>query len=939
MLWGCQTSITQEQSTFFIDYEKYTLDNGLQVILHLDQSDPIVAIAITYHVGSSHEHPEKTGFAHLFEHLMFLDSENLGPGGIDRLSDKAGGSMNGSTNRDRTNYYQVVPRDALEKVLWAESDRMGYFINTVTQEAVDKEKQVVKNEKRQSVDNRPGGHIYSVIDSNIYPPNHPYHWQTIGSLKDLDSATIEDVRDFYQSWYGPNNATLVVAGDFDPNETKRWIRKYFDEIQPIVSLPERVIPPVILDQNKELFHEDKLASVPTLTMSWPTVQKYHEDSYPLEVLAMLIAEGKGSLLHSHIVSKDKLAPSVDAFNDSTELAGKFNIWVSAFAGIDLNHIRESINVALKRFELDWFTEKDLERVKAIHETEFYDGYNSISSILGKTFALAEYNIFAGSPSYLSEDIERILAVTSDDVKRVYERYIQNQPFVSTSFVPEGETDLAMIGSLRAEVLEEPIVTNLEENLVTKSPTRISKTVSSFDRSIEPPFGTPPQLTTPKIWIETLPNGIKIYGIQHSEVPMIHFTVRLNGGLLLDEPTKVGVANMVAEMMMEGTIGKTAEQLENAINSLGSSIQVTANRENLTLSGRTLKRNYQQTIALVREILLEPRWDQSNFDQAKQRIKNRLYQESTDPNAIASNVFNQLIYGPNEILGANVVGTLESIQAITIEDVKSYHQRNVSASVCSIHIVGDVSPRLAVESLSELAQDWNSRNVNIPNYHIPDQSINGQIFFVDVPRASQSVIRVGAMGLSETNPDFFPATIMNLRLGGTFLSHLNQVLREQKGYSYGASSRFSGSNNPGPFIIATRVRSNVTAESVNLINRILAEYGSKFTERDLEATQNYMIRSNVRGFETLRSKIRMLEKISALGFPFNYVIQREREVREMTLNRIKELAAEYLDPQKMVFLVVGDARTQLDRFTELGLEPPTLIDRNAQPINRLNGPLP
>ena len=219
--------------------------------------------------------------------------------------------------------------------------------------------------------------------------------------------------------------------------------------------------------------------------------------------------------------------------------------------------------------------------------------------------------------------------------------------------------------------------------------------------------------------------------------MIHFTVRLNGGLLLDEPTKVGVANMVAEMMMEGTIGKTAEQLENAINSLGSSIQVTANRENLTLSGRTLRKNYQQTIALVREILLEPRWNQSNFDQAKQRIKTRLYQQSTDPSAIASNVFNQLIYGPNEILGANVLGTLESIQAITIEDVKSYHQRNVSASVCSIHIVGDVSPRLAVESLSELAQDWNSRNVNIPNYHIPDQSINGQIFFVDVPRASQS----------------------------------------------------------------------------------------------------------------------------------------------------------------------------------------------------------
>ena len=923
---ACQPAEPSDPAVFAVDYEKYTLENGLDVVLHVDRSDPIVAVAVTYHVGSARERPGKTGFAHLFEHLLFLDSEHLGPGGIDVLTDKVGGTMNGSTNRDRTNYYQVVPRDALEKVLWAESDRMGYFINTVTREVVEKETQVVKNEKRQSYDNRPGGHTYFVIDRNIYPPAHPYHWQVIGSLEDLDSATLADVREFYDIWYGPHNATLVVSGDFDPAATRSWIEQYFGEI-PAGALPPPIpeVPLVDLSETKRLFHEDKLARVPTLTMSWPTVRTYHADAYPLELMAALLAEGKMSPLYGVIVDEQRLAPSVDAYTEGGELAGKFNIWIEGFERVDLNRVDRAIRTALDRFELEGFTAADLDRVKAGRETAFYDGYRSIASVLGKALALAEYNIFAGSPGYLSEDIERVLSVTADDVVRVYDRYIRDRHFVATSFVPAGDAALALADSVRAEVAEEPIITGREAELAAPPERNVAKTPSSFDRSVEPPFGPAPSLTVPDIWTGALANGVEVYGIEHTEVPVIRFTIRLRGGLLLDDPAQVGVTHFVAQMMTEGTTGRSPEELEEAIDALGSSISVSAGRESLTVSGSTLRRHYDQTIALVEEILLEPRWDDDEFRRIRRLTINRLRRQSADPNAIAVNTFNRLLYGMDHILSNNVLGTTESVESITIEDLRDYFQRYVSPSVASIHVVGDISKDSAIASMAGLGTRWEPVEVDFPRYELPNGEGGGRIFFVDVPEASQSVIRVGAITLAETDPDFFPASVMNVRLGGVFISRLNQVLREQKGYTYGASSRFSGSDLPGPFTVGTGVRSNVTLESVELIRDILTGYSDGFTPEDLDMTQSYLIRSNARAFETSRSKIGMLEKISTLRFPLDYVVERERVVDDMTLERVRELARRFVDPARLVFLVVGDAHTQLPRLSAAGLGRPTLID--------------
>src|SRR6056297_3645989 len=430
---ACSSS---SETDFSVDYEKFTLDNGLEVIFHKDDSDPVTAVALTFHVGSARELPGRTGFAHLFEHLLFLESENLGKGGLDQMSSRIGGSgANGSTSRDRTNYFQTVPNDALEKMIWAEADKVGYFINTVTEEVVAKEKQVVKNEKRQGVDNRPYGHTNYVIDKNLYPEGHPYSWQVIGSLEDLQSATLNDVKEFYNRWYVPNNATLVIAGDFDSEQARKWVHKYFDDIprgQEVEPLEKK---PVRLDETKKLYYEDNFARLPELRLTWSGVHNYHPDSYALQILTQLLSEGKKAPLNQVLIEEKQLTSNVSMYSQNSELAGEVSLRIRAYPGVDLDEVSAALDEAFSRFEEEGFSESDLNRIKAGIETNFYNG---LSSVLGKAFQLAQYNIFAGDPGFINEDIKNTLAVTESDVMSAYEKYIKDKNFIATSFVPENQ---------------------------------------------------------------------------------------------------------------------------------------------------------------------------------------------------------------------------------------------------------------------------------------------------------------------------------------------------------------------------------------------------------------------------------------------------------------------------------------------------------------------
>lgn len=921
---GAQQPVSKNSTPGFkVEYEKFELPNGLDVVFHIDRSDPVVAVALTAHVGSAREKPGRTGFAHLFEHLLFLESENLGKGGLDKMSARIGGSgANGSTSRDRTNYFQTVPKDALEKMIWAEADKLGWFINTVTEPVLAKEKQVVKNEKRQSVDNNPYGHTFYVLNKNLYPEDHPYNWQVIGSLEDLQNATLADVKEFYNRWYVPNNVTLVVSGDFDKAQAKKWVEKYFGEIKKgpaIEPLPKK---PGIVKETVRVYHEDNFAKLPELTMAWPAVENYHPDSYALEVLAQYLSDGKKAPFYRVLVEDKKLTSDVNTYNFNSELAGAFHISVRSFAGKDLDEVMAAINEGFALFEKEGISEKDLERIKAGLETQFY---NSLSSVQGKGFQLAQYNIFAGDPGFLTKDFQNTLSVTTDDVTRVYEKYIKNKNFVATSFVPKGQLTAALEGSKKAEVVEEKIVQGAEDAVDPNITASYDRTPSSFDRSKEPPYGEAPVVKTPEVWNQKLSNGLKVYGIENKEVPLVQFEIVIDGGLLQEDISKVGVSNLMARLMTQGTKNKTPQELEEAIQQLGASINVSAGTEDVRIRVNTLERNYAATVKLVEEILLEPRWDAAEFELIKQSVISQIRQQEANPNALATNQYNLLIYGKDNIRSRNSLGTIESVGAITLDDLKNYYAKYISPSVARMHVVGAKDKAAIVSSLNGITSKWKSKPVSIPEFKKPAAGNKATVYFYDVPDAKQSVIRFGYLALAANDKDYYPATVMNYILGGGgFASQLTR-LREEKGYTYGIGSGFSGSGTPGPFTIASSVRTNVTLESAQLVKEILENYGKNYSENDLATTKSFLVKSNSRAFETAGAKLNMLENISKYGWKNDYLKEREKIVQNMTVDQIRALSGKYLDINKMSWLIVGDAKTQLPRLKELGFGEPVLLN--------------
>ncbi len=906
-------SCSNKSQELKIDYEKYTLNNGLEVILHVDKSDPIVAFAVQYHVGSNREKTGRTGFAHLFEHMMFQQSENVPEDQFFNLIQNAGGTLNGGTGNDATTYFEVVPKNALEMVLWMESDRMGYMINTVTTKAFANQQNVVQNEKRQRVDNQPYGHTGWVIGKALYPEGHPYNWQVIGEMQDLFNATIADVKEFHSKYYIPNNATVVLAGDFDIAEAKQLIEKYFGEIPKGADVKDPVPIPANLNETKKLYHEDNFAKAPQLTMVWPTVPQFHKDSYPLQYLAQLLSEGKKAPMYKIIVKEKKLASSTPTYNNSQEIAGEFQVNITAFPGIKLNDVEQAVFESFDKFEKDGITENDLERVKASLETEFYNG---ISSILGKSFQLATYNEYAGDPSFYKKDLASLKSVSRDDIMRVYNTYIKGKPFVETSFVPKGQVNLIVDNSVKANVVEEDITKATEVKLTNIPDEKIEKTRTNLDRSIMPALGEDPKLNLPQIWDTKLANGMRVYGIEQNELPIVQFDIVIKGGHYLDKMEKPGVAYLVAQVLNQGTKNKTPEQLEEEIEMLGARIWVNADNNDIAISANTLSRNFDKTLALVQEMVLEPRWDSVEFNLAKISALNRIRRSKANPGYLANNELNMLVYGDKNILSVPVEGTEESVSSISIDDLKEFYNSYFSPAVADFHIAGNIKQEKVLNALIGLEKNWVEKEVKFPEYQLPAQPQKSKIYLVDVPGAFQSVINIGALSIPATNPDFYPVQVMNYKLGGSFSGKVNLVLREEKGYTYGARTGFSGNEYAGIFSANSSVRSSATAESVKIFKDIMTDYRNGITDEELTFTKNALLKSNARRFETLRSLIGMLQDISAYNKPKDYVKQEESVITNMTNEQIKELAQKYINPEKMYYVVAGDAKTQVPELKKL-----------------------
>lgn len=913
---------TPKEPEFKVEFEKYTLQNGLDVILHQDKSDPIVALAVNYHVGSNREVEGRTGFAHLFEHMMFQRSENVGEDQFFKLIQSAGGTLNGGTGNDATTYYEVVPKNALEKILWMESDRMGYMINTVTEKAFNIQQNVVQNEKRQNVDNRPYGQTEWVIAKNLYPKGHPYSWTVIGEMEDLKNATVEDVKKFHSHYYLPNNATLVLAGDFNIIEAKKLIEKYFGEIPMGNPVTDPEPKPVTLEKTIKVYHEDNLAKASQLRMIWPTIEDYTDDSYPLSYLGELLSRGKKAPLYKVLEKERKLSSSQNAYNGSQEIAGEFSIMVTANEGVSLKDVEAGVFEAFKMFEDESFTDADVERIKASLETDFY---NSISSILGKSFQFAAYNEAMGDPGYFTTNIKRLKAVTKADILRVYNKYIKNKPYLATSFVPKGMVGFVAEGSVKAAVVEENILNATEVKIDETAEEVIVKTPTKIDRSIQPTDGPDPLLSLPVVWDTKLSNGIKVFGIEQSELPLVQFNIKIKGGHYLDAPEKSGVASMVADLMMQGTKNKTPLELQEEIENLGARIYVSASNNDITITVNTLARNYDKALALVEEILLEPRWDVEEFDLAKTKLLNGLKRNKANPTNLARDEFNKLIYGESHVFAYDRRGTEETVEKITLDDLKAFYASNFSPSIAAFHISGDIGKEKVEKSLTSLTKKWQAKEVVFPKYTSPAAVDASKIYFIDVPGAKQSVINIGNLSLARTDADYFPAQVMNYKLGGSFNGLVNLVLREEKGFTYGARTGFSGTDIPGSFSATTSVRSTATQESVQIFKDLMTKYREGISEEDLQFTKDALIKSNALKFETLGAQVMMLEEISTYNLPKDYVKTQEEMINKMDLVQHKALAQKYIDPLKMYYVIAGDAASQLDPLSEIGFGKPVLVE--------------
>jgi zinc protease len=458
-----------------------------------------------------------------------------------------------------------------------------------------------------------------------------------------------------------------------------------------------------------------------------------------------------------------------------------------------------------------------------------------------------------------------------------------------------------------------------------------KTATTFDRSVEPPKGPTPEIKVPSIWTHTYGNGLKIHGIEQDELPLVQFSLTLKGGLLLDNPEKVGVANLMSDIMMEGTKNKTPLELEEAIDGLGASITMSTGNESIVIRANTLASKLDQTYSLFQEILLEPRWDKKEFERIKKETIETINRRSVDPSVVATNVYNKLLYGPHHILSHSTLGTPESVGGITIDELEYFYDRNFSPSVSHIAAVGNISEDKAIELFSSLDEKWGAKEVAFTEYPDPPDIKKSTLYFVNVPDAKQSQIRIGYLALAYTNPDYYAATVMNYKLGGSFNGILNLILREEKGYTYGARSRFSGTDYRGPFTAYAGVRSNATFESVQIFRDELTKYRAGLSDEDLAFTKNALIQSDARRFETLSALRRMLAEIATYGLPFDYVREREKIVQELTMEQHKALAEKYITPDNMVYVVVGDAKTQLKPLKKLGLGDPIVLSKDSDPV--------
>ena len=905
-----------------IPYSKYVLPNGLTVVVSEDHSDPLVHVDVTYHVGSAREQIGKSGFAHFFEHMMFQGSDHVGDQQHFKLVTAAGGNLNGSTNQDRTNYFETLPSNQLETGMWLEADRMGFLLDAVSQKKFEIQRATVKNERGQNYDNRPYGLASEYVAKTLYPYGHPYSWLTIGYLKDLDNSNVNDLKNFYLRWYGPNNATLTVGGDVTTAQVLKLAEKYFGPIPKGPAVPVQHLPEPVLASDRYVGFEDNVR-FPMIQLVFPTVPHGHPDEMPLDALAEIIGGGKSSLLYKNLVKPQK-AVQAQCYQSNSELGGQFTLLSLSLPGQPLSGTEAIFRETLKEFERTGPTDADIARFKA--STEAQD-ISSLASVSGKVSQLAANQTFFNNPNYLQVELKRLRALTKADVQRVYDKYIRGQHAVVLSVVPKGKTDeLAGKDNYTASSAGYVAPNYGYEGL------KYVKAVDTFDRSKQPAAGANPVVKVPALYQETFANGLKVVGTRNTEIPSVTMQLNIRGGHRLEQANagKAGLASLTAAMLNEGTQKYSSEDFSAKLDELGSQVQAYAGDDNTTVYVQSLTKNLPATLALVQDMLLHPRFDQADFDRIKQQTLQGIANQTTQPVAIANNTYSRLLYGTGSIMSVPSSGTTASVTSITLDDVKQFYAANYSPSVSSLVIVGDVAEADVLPKLDFL-KTWARKDVVVPPTPAalaqPDKT---RIYFVDKPGAAQSEIRVGYLTALpyDATGDYYRAYLSNYVLGGAFNSRINLNLRENKGYTYGARSGFQSGRYAGPFTAQAGVRADATAPSIKEFMSELTNYRTGITPEELAFTQSSVGQADALKYETGQQKAGFLSRLVEYDLKPDYVTQQSTILKNLTADEVLASAKKNL-PENLYVVVVGDPK-QLPAVQALGYEV-VEMDTDGKPV--------
>ncbi|MEQ1588108.1 MAG: pitrilysin family protein [Cyclobacteriaceae bacterium] len=905
LLFVCSLTFVNAQSSLVnlsnadIPFQKYALDNGLTLVVHEDHKAPIVSVNIWYHVGSKNEKLGKSGFAHLFEHLMFNGSEHFNTDYFKALESIGATDLNGTTNTDRTNYFQNVPLSAFDQVLWLESDRMGHLLGVIDQARLDEQRGVVQNEKRQG-ENQPYGREWEMATKASYPVGHPYSWTVIGSMEDLNAAALDDVKDWFKTYYGPANATLVIAGDVKPAEVFEKVKKYFGNIPSGPTLARHTVNIAKRNEDTRQYYQDRVTE-PRISMMWNVPQWGTQEGAYLSLASSILTNGKSSRLYKKLVYEDQSSSYVFTYVDKQEISGNFYLAIGVKPTEDYTRVEATANEVLKEFLEKGVTEQELQRVKSEYFANFIKGMERIGGFGGKSDVLAESQVYGGSPDYYKKELHWIASATVADIQNVARKWLSSgkHTIICTPFP------------------------------------NYQASGTETDRSKLPALAAQPASSFPDIQRATLKNGMKIVLAQRKGIPTVAADLLFDAGYASDQFAKTGTANLALNLMDEGTQSMNALQISDKLQSIGTSIYTFSDLDASYVRMDALKASIDESLDVFADVVLNPAFPQNEFSRLQKEQINDIKRERTDPFSMVLRVFPKFLYGEGHAYSQPFTGSgyEETVTKITRDDILKFYTTWIKPNNATLVVVGDIEMKDLVSKIEKRFASWKSGDVPKKNLAAVSGKSTNKLYLMDRPESEQSVIIAGYLiepygKVSEISREAF----VNV-FGGDFMSRINMNLREDKHWSYGAGIFVPGAKGQRPFIAYAPVQTDKSKESMEELSKEFKTIVSDkpVTQEEFDRNKNNTIMGLPGQWETNRSVRQSLTTVSKYGLPDDYYKTYESKVRALTLEDVRKVGKQLVDPAKLNWFAVGDKEKILEDLKKLGFDEIILIDADGNPL--------